>query len=95
MGWPENRTAKWNLEWKMGFVKEVLENGMENGKGHNGRSLVCTTTELWLTYKTPTKTLEDVPYWTLGFLSLFGSGLPCVLAQQLFLLLYLFAAPVE
>ena len=41
MGWDGNGTLRWKMGWEMAGLTDVLENGMENRKNKNGRTLVC------------------------------------------------------
>ena len=41
MGWDGNGTLRWKMGWEMAGLTDVLENGMENRKNKNGRTLLC------------------------------------------------------
>ena len=42
MGWDGNGTLRWKMGWEMAGLTDVLENGMENRKNKNGRTLVLS-----------------------------------------------------
>ena len=46
MGWDGNGTLRWKMGWKMAGLTDVLENGMENRKNKNGRTLLHTRVDL-------------------------------------------------